>query len=198
MARGGVSITVVVPSVPPRHQMLARALASVTAQTLLPDAISVAIDNGHEGPAATRNRALLAADTEWLAFLDDDDEFEPWHLEHLATHAVETRADLVYPWFTVVGGDDPFPEHFGQPWNPQRVHIFPITYLVRTELAKQVLFPTREELADAWAIQCDDVRGGEDWHFVKRLVVNGAKIVHMPERTWRWYHHGANMSGVTW
>lgn len=60
-----VGVTAVIPSIPPRVKMLRRALASVLTQTRAPDAISVAIDHDHEGSAATRNRALAAADTEW-------------------------------------------------------------------------------------------------------------------------------------
>lgn len=192
------SVTVCVPSIPPRAPLLARALASVAAQVRLPDAVSVAIDRNHDGPAITRNRALEAADTEWVAFLDDDDELYPDHLARLLEHQAATGADLVYPWFNVVDGDDPFPQHFGVPWDAERVHIFPITYLVRTELAKAAWFPTREEMADDWAIRCDDVRGGEDWGFVKRLLAAGAEFAHLPERTWAWHHHGRNCSGLSW
>ncbi len=44
--------------------------------------------------------------TEWVAFLDDDDYFYPQHLEALANAAQDTGADMVYPWYDVDGGTD--------------------------------------------------------------------------------------------
>jgi len=59
------------------------------------------VDRSREGAAATRQRALTEVRTEWVAFLDDDDEFMPHHLLSLITHASATGADFVYSWFTI-------------------------------------------------------------------------------------------------
>src|SRR3546814_18596793 len=43
------------------------------------------------------NRALEAVRTPWVAFLDDDDQFLPHHLQRLSQALTETQADVVYP-----------------------------------------------------------------------------------------------------
>lgn len=181
-------ITVVVPSIPPRVQMLQRAIRSVGQQTMPAAAISVAIDMNREGAPATRQRALDAVRTDWVAFLDDDDWFLPHHLEHLARHADETDADFVYSWFTVMGGGDPFPDtHFTNPFDPQNPIETTVTTLVKTELAKQVGFK---------ALDRGQINTGEDRYFTLGCLEAGAHISHLVERTWVWSHHGRNTSGL--
>lgn len=182
-----MSITVVIPTVPPRRAMLAEALASVMEQTLLPDAIIVSVDRHGEGEGPTRTRGLMAVKTKWTAFLDDDDRFYPQHLERLMTTAAETKADLVYPWFDVDNGSDPLGAE-GQPFDAERMmergNFVPVTYLVKTALAKKVGgFP--KPFDHDWPYQ-----GCVDWGFHKRLVRAGAKYHHLPERTWVWVHNG--------
>ncbi|WP_457746480.1 glycosyltransferase family 2 protein [Sulfurimonas sp.] len=90
-----MDITVVIPTYN-RYNLLKRALDSVFSQTHQPQEVIV-IDDGsnddtykikedfpqiiyifqkNKGVSATRNRAILEAKYEWIAFLDDDDE---WH-----------------------------------------------------------------------------------------------------------------------
>lgn len=174
-------VTVVVPYHPARacNGMLARAVASVQRQTLPHELITVE-DTRREGAAATRQRGLDQVTTEWTAFLDSDDEMDPTHLAQLLACAEQTGADYVYPWFRVCGGSDPFPMFFGKPWDNLHPHSTTITILVRTELAQRVGFHGV----------------GEDFAFTKGCVVAGAKIVHHPARTWTWWHHSRNSSGI--
>lgn len=180
-------MTVVVPSIPPRGAMLKRALGSVLDQTRSADAISVAVDLTHAGSAATRNRALWAADTEWVAFLDDDDQFKPNHLERLLATADETGADVVYPWPEMAGSGDPRPDRWGKPFDAdelRRGSYIPVTSLVRTELAKK---------CGGFQIPAGSVY--DDWGFYLALLEVGSRFVHLPERTWIWNVHGQNTSG---
>ena len=181
-------ITVVMASIPPRGVLRNAALSSVAAQTLQPAAVSLAIDVDKQGAAATRDRALQAAQTPWVAFLDDDDAFMPQHLEHVYAHAMETDADFVYSWFQVIGGTDPFPPgHFLNPFNPEDPIETTITTLVRTDLAKQVGFK---------ALDRGQINSGEDRYFTLGCLEAGANIQHLVERTWYWRHHGMNTSGL--
>src|SRR5512139_1585310 len=83
-------ITVAIPTLPARGMLLERAIRSVRRQTLPAAAISVAADVSRAGAAATRQRALDAVLTPWVALLDDDDAFKAEHLEKLYRHAIET------------------------------------------------------------------------------------------------------------
>lgn len=185
-------ITVAIPAHPPRvtNGLLQRALASVWAQTLPAGAVSVVVDHNRDGAAITRQHALDAVNTEWVAFLDSDDQMFPQHLERLHAHALATGSDYVYSWFQVVGGADPFPQHFGQPFNPADPIQTTITTLVRTELAQSVGFlrPTEGDLigGNVW---------GEDYQWTLGCARAGAKITHLPERTWAWHHDSSNTSG---
>lgn len=179
-------ITMVIPSIPIRGQYLARAVHSATAQVVKPDAYSIVVDNEKLGAGPTRTRALRAATTKWVAFLDDDDELMEHHLATLLGLANESGADVVWPWFKVVGGTDPIPENQGKQWDPENPHTFPITALVRTEVAQMAHFP--DPLPG-------EINGGEDWAFWMQLSEMGAKFVHTPEVTWFWHHNSGNTSG---
>lgn len=188
------TISVITPAHPARiaNGKLARAMGSVMTQTLQPDAIHVAIDTEREGAPATRQRALMAADTDWVAFLDSDDVFMPRHLELLMAHAQKTSADFVYSWFKILQefGDgtsrvleeDPiFPlGHYLNQFNPDDPIETTITVLVRTELAQQV---------GMVALDRGEANTGEDRRFTLECLKRGANIQHLVRKTWLWSHH---------
>jgi len=96
-----MTVTVVIPTFN-RNAALRRALESVRSQTRRPDRVIV-VDDGstddtplwvkrdfpdvtylrqdNRGVSAARNRGIAAADGEWVAFLDSDDEWRPQKLE---------------------------------------------------------------------------------------------------------------------
>lgn len=186
-------ITVVIPTIPPRYDLLARAIRSVALQELRPDQLSVAWDTEHQGAAVTRQRALDGVQTGWTAFLDDDDEMLPDHLAALMRHARETDADYVYSWFlTSPPGRDPFPpHHFTNEFNPADPIQTTITVLVKTELAREVGFV---EMGDDGKV-IDGQRWGEDYQFTLGCLNAGAKISHLVKHTWIWHHDSSNTSG---
>ncbi len=199
-------IGVIIPSIPPRKALLLRALRSVGAQTLPASDVSVAVDVEQSGAPATRQRALvgLAKGVEWVAPLDDDDEFLPMHLEALHAHAVETGADYVYSWFELIGsngmsyGDhDPiFPAtHFTEPFDPTSEDTMvetTVTVLIRRELLEAVGGYQQLHRPEAYA---EGASTGEDRNLTLRCVEAGATVSHLVQRTWRWHHHGRNTSG---
>lgn len=179
-------ITLIIPTIPPRADLLRRMLRSVAAQTVLPSHIIIELDAERTGSAATRNRALEKVITPLVAWADDDDELEPNHLELLLRGMRETGADVVYPWYTVVGGTDPRPDRFGVPFDAdelRRGSYITVNSLVRTGLAKQARF------------DFDPVTGLDDHVFYLRLLELGAIFHHVPERTFLWHHWAGNTSG---
>lgn len=183
-------ITVVIPSVPSRNLLVGRAVSSVSAQTQVPDAVIVAYDDIRGGAAYSRTKGLNMVQTEWTAFLDDDDEMGTEHLEKLYAHAIATQADFVFPWFTVMGGPDPFPANEKIPWTLEAPHQTTVTFLVRTEAAKAVggfLDPQSDPECDP-GTDSQGNRAGEEFRFVVRLAEAGYKIEKLYERTWTWHH----------
>lgn len=182
-------ITVAIPTIPPRTSLLQRAVASVLAQTLPAEGLSIAVDNQRQGAAINRQRALDGVNTEWTAFLDDDDEFDTEHLRLLRDHAEETQSDFVYSWFrTSPLGGDPFPPWFREAqWDKDLPRHTTITVMVKTDLAKEVGFVPAEEGA---------VHGNEDWRFILECNRLG-KISHLCSvDTWTWHHDSLNTSGL--
>jgi len=111
-----------------RPATLARAIASLRAQRcadfeilLVADALDaetaavVARDlgpadsflkrTGANGPAESRNRGLAMARGEWVIFLDDDDTFEPHHLDTLLPHCRQAEAQVLFTDVTIVTED---------------------------------------------------------------------------------------------
>jgi glycosyltransferase involved in cell wall biosynthesis len=196
-------VAVVIPTIHGRESLLAAALASVGSQDYQGAVATVVqVDVEHEGAARTRNRALEGLRAPWTAFLDDDDWFYPRHLSTLVAAAEETGADVVYPWFDLsVNGAlrnhlDPLKighrQAFRQPFDPRALVInnyIPVTVLARTERLLDVAgfpFPGSPDWPHA---DC------EDWGLWLRLLHDGARFHHVPERTWVWNWHGKNTSG---
>lgn len=172
-----------------RNGMLDRALASVSKQTLLPHRVIVQMDHDLEGGHVTHHKMLDGVNTEWVAFLDSDDEFYPEHLEKLLAFALETEADYVYSWYDIhppINGD--VLPHFGKVFDNANPTLTTITIMVKTELAQRVGFQGPQEGETLEYVM------GEDFRFTLRCVDEGAKIMHLAEKTWAWHHHGANTS----
>lgn len=202
----GAPITVAIPTHPGRgdvmdpRSLLGQAVNSVFAQTWRPTGgISLAMDLDGKGAAVTRQEALNAVGTEWVAFLDSDDMFMPRHLEKLYNFAQDTDADYVYAWYKIIdqlGNElhyDPVfpPGHYLDPWDPQVPRQTTITILVRTELAKEVGFVTQ----GADAVMPDGNRAGEDYAFTLGCNRLG-RIEHLVDHTWWWRHGDHNTSGL--
>lgn len=195
-------ISVIIPTIPGRYSLLQRALASVASQTMHPREIVVVTDRDRKGAAFARNTGMERASGAWIAWLDDDDEMLPNHLRTLIAGSVRSGADLIYTCMEVVGGRDPLAVDSGEgAWvNPcgvqfgpiQEHHMrrhgnfIPVTYMVRSRLAKQVggMPPSGGMGAE------------EDYQFLIRLLDAGARFHHVPTVTWRYHIHGANLGGV--
>lgn len=178
-------ITVCITTIPPRASSLERALVSVARQTLQPRAVIIEYDHDRIGAAKTKNRALSKVSTEYVAFLDDDDEFSLNHLEILHQSAIETNVDVTYGWYKVIGGTDPRPDRFNVQFEADElrrssyIHTAP---LVRTK-----------KLIDVGGFQ--QHKGLDDWGAWLAMLDAGATFHHVPKKTYIWYHHRGNTSG---
>lgn len=201
--RKRLTVAVTIPTIPPRKELLTRALESVHHQTLCPDDIIVIVDEDGDGAGPTRNRAWQLATTDYVAFLDDDDEFMMQHLARCMSVAKATNADVVYPWFELVGWPEATPERpdalavmhngrlvhpLGVPFGPEqarhmRRHAFiPITAVVKRSILERVGGCPTPGTPEWPKEDC------EDWGLWLRILDADGRFVHLPERTWRCYY----------
>jgi hypothetical protein len=199
-----VSIAVLTPSLPEREDMLAEAIGSVQAQTTKPSAHLIGIDYSRVGIGRMLNQIASGAEADWLARLDDDDLFHPTHLEVLAS--ASDGADVVYSWCDVAPrapdeGTVPVPSVLGPTgWVPnqefdedllRRRNYIPATALIRKTLWEQL---------GGWRLPGYGVgeaprspAATEDWDFWIRALDAGARFCCVPEVTWTYRYHGANL-----
>lgn len=185
----GSDVCACIPTIPPRRDILGRALASVLTQTVPVDAIAVAYDHDHQGVWITRKRAVLMARTRWVAMLDDDDQWLPHHIERLLACAEEHQADLVYSCFqSVPETHHPVEGLCGQPFDPEHPPTTVTgTVLVDREIAAAVPLPPPDP---SWTVAQDD-------HFLLHGALRlGAVVAHLPEVTWRYHIGHAHTSGL--
>jgi GT2 family glycosyltransferase len=173
------SVTVITASLPTRGQMLAECVASVAAQTVAPAAHLVGVDHARRGSSATRNGLVRAAESEWIAVLDDDDLMLSHHLETLL--AASAEADIIYSYCAVEGRPG---------WNPSRPfdeaalragpNYIPITALIRRSLLVAL---------GGWRDSSEVAAGWEDYDAWVRALDLGARFVCWPAATWVYRVH---------
>lgn len=194
-------MAVLVPSIPIRGEMLARALASVAKQTRPVDQIVVSVDHAKIGAPSNIAKAFDSVRTDWVVKLDDDDWLREDYIERMVTAGDEASADVVYCPYLVVGGTDPFPYMHDLPYSPELLDAGSCIpgggAMMRCDAVRSAGgFPIPGD-ADYPAT---DPRWpgatGEDYALWLRMRANGAKFFHlMGDPLWYWEHHGHNTSG---
>ena len=140
------------------------------------------------GISFARNRAVAEADpaSDWIAFLDDDEEPEPGWLDELlrvqARHAADVVAGPVPPKFEAEVPRWVLRGRFHEPPRHATGTVLPYAdtgnVLVRASLFREFPAPFAPSLALA---------GGEDTHFFLRVARAGNRIVWADEAVaWEW------------
>lgn len=170
-------LTVLVPTIAERGDLLIEALSSIEAQTL-PTNYRVAYDHHHDGPAKLLNYMAKGTTSEWLFRLDDDDLLDPDHFEVLS-HWLDDDADIVFTWCRVEGGGELHPpEQFQARWQAEFgwehlsvTNWIPCSAAIRTSLWRQLG-------------GLDEQHTFEDWDFWQRALAAGARFRCVPTVTW--------------
>lgn len=181
------AITVITPSLPGRAHLLEQCQASVAAQTV-PVVHLIRVDVDRAGPAVLRSELLDEAQTELVAFLDDDDLIDPDHLEALAEILEDSGADLAWSWHRTEGASVSTP----RPRSQQHAlalmqggrNVIPVTVLAR-----------REAILEAGAFQPSDRY--EDYALWLRMLELGHRFAYLRRETWTYRLLGGNRTWIS-
>jgi glycosyltransferase involved in cell wall biosynthesis len=202
-----MSYSVIIPSYQ-RPEMLARALRSVYAQTVLPEAIYLIIDEvedweryaflneefderlrvtftgGGFGGAKARNVGLDLAEEDYVFFLDDDDEWLPTKIEKQVA-LLESRPDAV----GVTCGRTEVTKG-----RSKRINILPLETRLNLSIRAENLTGSFSQ----FGFRCKDLSGyrlvdelpaGQDFEFYMR-VADAGRIVVVSECLVKYHRHG--------
>jgi succinoglycan biosynthesis protein ExoO len=154
--------------------------------------LKLMINERNRGPSYTRNRAIRAAQGEWIAPLDSDDWYVPVRIEALLNAAEAEDADLIaddvyfiqdgakHPWSTLLslGGD-----HFDGLRHVTATEFvesnLPGRRCSRLGLTKPLL--RRRFLNQNNIVYKEDVRHAEDFLFYLDCLLGGARFVIVPK-----------------
>lgn len=191
-------VTVCTPTIPVRGHLLTRAVQSVYNQTFKPAAHIVSVDHNRNGGPATLDSAIKAADTEWVATLDDDDEWLPGHLEALWRLVLQHdgEVDLAFTHFRYSSKENGghLEQFRNQPFDIDNPRQTTNVFLVRKSVWESVGGFCGGFDPDSYDVDWQGNRIGYDFHFIKKLCAMRARIVNSPEVTWI-YHvgHGSTL-----
>ncbi|MEH1842695.1 MAG: glycosyltransferase family 2 protein [Nostoc sp.] len=154
--------------------------------------LKVIVNQQNLGAAAARNRALRAAQGEWIAVLDSDDWYAPERLSKLVSLANEKNADMI--------ADDLYLINDGEtsPWSTliqeseeriDKILQIDIVYFVETDVYGQPglhlgiskpLF--KREFMVKHGIEYDDaIRMGQDFWIDMKCLIKGARFFLEPK-----------------
>ena len=157
----------------------------------------------NRGAAAARNRALDAARGAWIAVVDSDDVMLPTRLERLVARARAEDAEIVADDQWICGADltssrTPF---IGRAGAERLGRVDLATFVESSRLYSRLpdlgfLKPLirADLIARAGARYDEDLRIGEDFHFLVALLGAGARLHLEPEALYLYRKHGASTS----
>lgn len=158
--------------------------------------IRLIADQANGGPARCRNRALEVARGRWVAIVDSDDIIHPERLERLLSAAVSLRADIVADDQLLFHEDGSRPSLMlgetagslnvtatqwvlaGMDGTPALGYLKP---LIRAEVINGLRYD-------------EALRIGEDYDFILRLLMDGARMLVVPEPFYLYRRHSSSIS----
>ena len=159
--------------------------------------IRLSRSNVNRGPAACRNRALSMARGNWIAVVDSDDIIHPERFERLLAAADAADADIV--------ADDLLLFH--EDGTPPRLMLgddVPGSFVVSAErwvmagLDGSPALGYLKPMIKARRLQSlrydESLRIGEDYDFVLRLLLDGARMIVVPEPFYLYRRHSGSIS----
>ena len=193
-----IPVTVCTPTIPPRAHLLGRAIGSVFEQTVKPAEHVVMVDVHKDGAPTMFDKTVRASATEWVAFLGDDDELLPHHLQTLWDLVSDSDADVAFTHFrySTTGDAGHLEKWRGVPFDNANPRQITGVFMARRELVLDVGGFSSGFDCNSYDVDGDGNRVGEDFHIVKNLAAAGAKFVNSPEVTWIYHVGHGNTLGM--
>lgn len=149
------------------------------------------------GPSAARNTGMRAAKGSWIAFLDDDDEFEPRKIATLTETIARlgTSVDLIYHPARILMVNEGV-EYISAPQAPISGSDFFQELLVKNVIGGTPMVVGRKEKLLASGGFDESLRALEDYELWIRLARDGAQFYLLPEPLTR-YHYTTAKASIT-
>ncbi|BAY77522.1 glycosyl transferase family protein [Nostoc linckia NIES-25] len=162
------------------------------AKSFVDERLKVIVNQQNLGAAAARNRALRAAQGEWIAVLDSDDWYALERLEKLVSLANEKNADMIADDIYFINDDET------SPWSTliqesgkdiDKIFQVDIVYFVETDIFGETglhlglskpLFK-REFLLQHGIEYDEDIRMGQDYWLDMKCLIKGARFFLEPK-----------------
>jgi succinoglycan biosynthesis protein ExoO len=160
--------------------------------------VRVIVQPANAGPGAARNRALEAARGRWIAVFDSDDLMAPDRLARLVARGEAEAADVVVDNLEVFQSDSPTQVRPFLRWrDPRWIELE--DYLASARMySKRPGLGYLKPLFRASALGAtryrEDLRIGEDYDLVVRLLVQGRRLRFDPAAGYRYRRHGGSIS----
>ncbi|WP_170848528.1 glycosyltransferase [Devosia sp. YR412] len=159
--------------------------------------IRLSLSETNQGPAHCRNRALEMARGLWIAVVDSDDILHPERFERLLAAAVSHDADIIADDLLLFHEDgnapklmlgEDAPTSFAvspEKWVLAGMDGTPALGYLKPMIRAEQLGQTRYD---------ESLRIGEDYDFVLRLLLDGARMTVVPEPFYLYRRHSASIS----
>ena len=155
----------------------------------------VAPENG--GPARCRNRALAAARGQWIAVVDSDDIIHPERFERLLAAAAAHGTDIVADDLLLFFDDGAAPRLMLGEGARNAFRVTPERWLLAGLDGTPALGYLKPVIA-AHRLKTlrydEDLRIGEDFDLVLRLLLDGAEMLVVPEPFYLYRRHSGSIS----
>ena len=147
------------------------------------------------GAGYTRNRALDAAQGEWIAVLDADDWYAPQRLEKLVRFAEEWGVEMAADLSVRVQDDGTV---LDIRWstngtNPKKPRVYTAAEVIKVHPSFQPIV-TRRFLAEKQIRYQESIKKSQDYAFQAEILIKGARFAVLPEPM---YYYRIHSSGIT-
>jgi len=148
----------------------------------------------NQGRSKARNKGILLAKGEYIAFLDSDDVWLEEHLQkEIKVLESHPNVSLVYSEVEIIGEDgNIFP--MGPNWKPKRYSGLPLNQLIEENFIPFSSSLVRKKCFEEIGLFDSDMEPSEDWDIWLRIVKNGHKVYYINEVLTQYRWKEANLS----